>query len=476
MYRFLGICLLGVLLGVVGAMPVSAQGFGVYEQGACMAGRGGAGVADPCPDGSGMFFNPAALSMDAKVMTLGSVLIGPRGDFTDTSSTSSKGTVSTLNNHWYPVPNIYVSMPFAKKYAFGVGVMAPYGLTTDWPATSQGRFLGYKSVVQGLYVQPTFAAKLNDKVSVGFGIDATYLNVELNQRADLSTQVLTVHPVYGTLTFAQLNLVCPASVCGTVPAGTDFADIQLKGNSWHAGYHLGLMIKANERFSIGMRYLSGQKVDIASGTIATEQISVPGVKVPVTTPGGVVFVPVDQALKPQFDSGGKLSDQTATTSMPLPAQFVAGVMIKASSNVKLFADYQYSNWAKFDVLVIDGQYLDSKVVESYRNVSGFRMGTEIGLGEKNALRAGFNVHGPAAPDQTVTPNLPEGSRREIMLGFGSQLSKRFRLDLSYMYLGQPDREGRTNAGKNPEAPVPSDNNGIYSFMAHLLGLSMSVRF
>ena len=44
------------------------------------------------------------------------------------------------------------------------------------------------------------------------------------------------------------------------------------------------------------------------------------------------------------------------------------------------------------------------------------MGTEIGLGEKSALRAGFNVHGPAAPDQTVTPNLPEGSRREFMLG------------------------------------------------------------
>ena len=154
MYRFLGVCLLGVMLSIVGASTVSAQGFGVYEQGACMTGRGGAGVADPCPDGSGMFFNPAALSVDAKVMTFGSVLIGPRGDFTDTSSTAMKGTVSTLNNHWYPVPNIYFSMPFAKRYAAGVGVMAPYGLTTDWPETSQGRYLGYKSVVQGVYIQP----------------------------------------------------------------------------------------------------------------------------------------------------------------------------------------------------------------------------------------------------------------------------------------------------------------------------------
>ena len=64
--------------------------------------------------------------------------------------------------------------------------------------------------MQGVYVQPTFAAKLNDKVSVGVGIDATYLNVELRQRVDLSTQVLGI----AATDFGQLNR-CPASVCGT---------------------------------------------------------------------------------------------------------------------------------------------------------------------------------------------------------------------------------------------------------------------
>ena len=58
------VCCSVVALGLAGAAPASAQGFGVYEQGACMMGRGGAGVADPCPDGSGVFFNPAALSFD----------------------------------------------------------------------------------------------------------------------------------------------------------------------------------------------------------------------------------------------------------------------------------------------------------------------------------------------------------------------------------------------------------------------------
>ena len=267
------------------------------------------------------------------------------------------------------------------------------------------------------------------------------------------------------MTFGQLNLICPAAVCGTVPFCNRFRRVQLKGHTWSFGYHLGIVVKPHERFAIGARYMGGQSVDVNDGRINSEQISVPGVKIPA---GGGVFVSVDTALASQFAAGGKLSDQAATSNLPLPAQFVAGVMVKAAPTVKLFFDYQWTNWKKFDTLPINGEYLKSAIVENYRNVSGFRMGTEIGLGAKNALRAGVNLHGPAAPDESVTPNLPEGSRREFTLGFGSHLSKSLSLDLSYMYLGQPDRAGRTY-----DSTV---NNGIYSFMAHLPGASMTLRF
>ncbi len=455
MHRSFGLCLLGLALGLAGAAPAAAQGFGVYEQGACMMGRAGAGVADPCQDGSGVFFNPASLSFGATTVTIGGALIGPTGHFTDTSGGALNGTVSTLNKRWYPVPNVYASVPFGNRFAFGVGVFAPYGLTTDWPTTSEGRFLGYKSLVQGVYIQPTVAVKLSDQVSVGVGVDMTYLNVELRQRVDLSTQKLP-----NGATFAAVG----------VPANTDFADVQLKGNAWHAGYHIGLQLKANDRVSFGLRYLSEQKVNVTSGTITTQQIMT-GYKLPAALGG----TPIDALVAPQFATGGTLSDQSAQTSIPLPAQFVAGVAIKAAPSVKLFFDYQFSKWSAFDVLPINGQYLKNTVIESYNDVSGFRMGTEINLGAKNVLRAGFNVHGAAAPDQTVTPNLPEGSRHEFNVGFGSQLSKSTRFDVAYMYLGQPDRAGRTTSGKGA-APAVTDNNGIYSFGANLFSASLSFRF
>jgi long-chain fatty acid transport protein len=458
MFRFSSVCLFGALLGVLAAGDVSAQGFGVYEQGACMMGRGGAGVADPCRDGSGVYFNPAGLSFESKQLTLGGTLIGPSGSFLDTSGGSLNGTVSTLNKAWYPVPNFYFSMPFAKKYAFGIGVFAPYGLTTDWPVTSQGRYLGYKSVVQGVYLQPTLSAKLNDKFSVGAGLDLTYLNVELRQRVDLSVQTLPTGA-----TFAAL---------GVLP-GTDFADVRLAGNQTHAGVHLGLIYKANERFSFGMRFLSGQKVTVKDGAIATTQI--PAVKpdgtpyvLPITIPGvAPAGTKLDLLVAPQFATGGKLSNQSASAALPLPAQFVAGVSIQATPKVKLLFDYQYTNWSSFDVLAINGQYLQSTIAENYNNASGFRAGADFAVGAKSVIRAGLNIHGPAAPDQTVTPNLPEGSRREFTAGFGSELSKKIRLDFFYMYLHQPDRAGRTLA-------MP--NNGVYSFMANLFGASMTFGF
>ena len=45
-------------------LPVAAhaQGFGIYEQGACVMSRGGAGVAEPCDDGSAIYVNPAGLA------------------------------------------------------------------------------------------------------------------------------------------------------------------------------------------------------------------------------------------------------------------------------------------------------------------------------------------------------------------------------------------------------------------------------
>ena len=446
---------LGVVVCVLGAaQAASAQGFGVYEQSPCQMGRGGAGVASPCPDASSVFFNPAGLSFTSTQIGLGGTLIGPRGDFTDDTT----GQVSTLNKKWYPVPNIYASTPIGDRFAVGIGVFAPYGLTTDWPEASQGRFLGYKSVVQGVYIQPTASYKVSDRLSVGAGLDIVRLHVQLRQRADLSTQALPAVPgLPPGATFALLG----------VRPGTDFADINLEGDAWSVGAHFGVLYQASEKVSLGARFMTGQSVEVDDGTIETEQISTPYV-LPIAIPGVAPRgTRLDLLLAGRFQPGQMLGPQSARSEIPLPAQFVAGVAYQATPALKLLADYQFVDWSAFDELPVDGEFLKSSVPENYEDTHGVRAGAEYALGEATVLRAGVDFHTAAAPDETVTPNLPEGVRQEFSVGVGQRLSNSLRLDAFYLYLRQPERAGRTN---------PTTNNGMYSFSANLFGVSVSLGF
>jgi long-chain fatty acid transport protein len=458
MRRTVACVIVGAFLLVGAAVNAAAQGYGVYEQSACVMGRGGATVASPCPDGSSIYFNPAGIVLTpGQIVSVGATVIGPRGNFTDATTQQ----VSNLNTRYYPVPNIYYKSNFAKNRASaGIGLFAPYGLTTDWPPdTSEGRFLGYKSLVHAIYVQPTVAFKVNDWLAVGGGIDITRTSLELRQRLDLAAVPITGTPY----TFGTLPV-------GPVPAGTDFADVDLTGDAWHAGYHLGAIFKPDKVFSLGVRYMSGQTVNVTNGTVTIAQIQT-GKKLAIplgpTIPAGT---PIDALVAPNFAAGGKLSNQTATTSVPLPHQLVLGGAVQVTPRLLALVDYQYVRWSLFDALVINQSIAGTTtIVESYGNTSGVRLGIDYAVNPVTTFRAGADFHGAAAPPQTVTPNLPEGSRAEFSVGFGRAFGKA-RIDAYYMYLHQADRAGRT---------VPTTvalTNGTYAFMSNLFGVTVGFGF
>lgn len=451
--------LLALVVSVMagGDRDAAAQGFGLYEHNACTMAQAGAGVADPCPDGSAAFFNPAALADIADtVFTAGATLVGPFGSFTP-----DQGAGTDLERKWINVPNLYYARSIGSRAKFGLGVMAPYGLEIQWPLSFQGRFLAYEAKLQAIYLQPTVAFKVSDRLMVGGGLDVSYAKVELAQRADLSTQRITGT----TLTFAALG----------VPTGTDFADIRLKGNTMQAGFHVGVLMKASDRMSFGARFMSRQTVDTEDGDFETQQI-LTGRLLPVPLPGIPAGTPLDTLLAAQFQSGARLANQKVSTSLPLPDQFVAGVMVKPTDALKLKIDYQWVNWSLFDELVIKAENgLTETNVESYRDTHGIRFGTEYSLSERTVLRGGVLAHTAAAPEQTVTPLLPEGKRVEFTFGLGRWISDKVGVDLAYQYLYQPDRRGRTGNG-GLERPTAAVNNGEYAFRANLLGLNLKFKW
>ncbi len=460
---------LGLAAAVAGAAwlaprAATAQGYGVYEHGTCAMGRAGVGVASPCTDGSAIFYNPAGLAapgLDVRgrqTVSAGVTLIKPRGSFTE----GATGEQMHYKDKVYPVPHAFLTSGIGDRFAVGIGLFAPYGLATEWEPTSMARFLGYHSEIQGVYVQPTVAAKVTDWLSLGGGVDFSFVEVQLKQRVDLSHQ--TAAP---GITFGNLG----------VASGTDFADLDLGGGGNGTGFHLGAIVKVTDRLSFGARYLSQQEVDIDDGEADFSQIPTGLVLAPNNPLGLPPGTPIDAVVAGQFADGAALADQGGTTQLVFPWQFVLGTSFRASDRFTLHFDWQFVNWSAFEELVIEFENAGTRVVpENYEDTNGFRLGGDFAITPGTVVRAGFLKHSAAAPDQTVTPNLPEGARDEFTFGVGHRFGAHLGVDFAYQFIDQQNRQGRTLEPLPGEEPTTALNNGLYTFSAHLIGLTFTYEF
>jgi len=469
-----------LVLFIAAPTLLGAQGFGIYEQGTCAMGRAGAGVAAPCSDGSAMFFNPAGLAgLTGGHATVGVTLLDVRGGFTDDLFQQK----TKLDDPLLAVPQVYVSYAATPKLGIGVGVFAPYGLETKWPMAFDGRFAGYKNIIQSLYIQPTLAYQVSPRVSLGAGLDVVLGKVELNQRLDLADAPVPLPGVPPGTVFGQFGIA----------PGTDFANAHLEASKTTVAAHFGAIFKATDRLSFGANFLTQAKFDY-SGTASFTQVPT-GLVVPadiVVTPTDTIHAgtPIDGLLGAPASLGGLdlfnpttgvFRSQPVTTTIKNPSQLALGVAYKLQNGWTLLGDYQLTWWSQFDTLAITFPQdvlgvLNRRLFENYHNTSGFRFGAEWAKDAKWTFRGGYLHHGGAAPAETVTPLLPEGQRNEFTVGTTVKLAAALSADLAYQYIRQNDRRGRTREPIFNQVPTTGLNNGLYDFQAHLFGVSLSYAF
>jgi len=385
----------GALVAFVGTPSLAtAQGFSVNEHSTCAMGRAGTGVASPCNDGSSMVYNPAGLTQLRNGQTqisVGGTLISPRGGFD-----ADTGGTSDLESKNYPVPAFYLSRGFSENFAAGIGLFAPYGLSSEWVKKSNGvlfpgRFSSYKAHIRNIYIQPTVAYKIAGTISLGAGFDINLAHLELRQRLDLSE--VEVQP---GVTFGNLGIAY----------GTDFADGTVKGDATSYGFHLGTTIDVTDKLAIGFRFLSRHTVDVNDGKATFKQVNT-GIILPPGNPlGAPAGTPLDAVLAAEFQPGAALSSQKGTTSLQLPEQYTLGAAYKATDRLSVLFDWTRTNWQVWDVVVLKFKNAGtSKLPQHFDVTDAFRIGAEYGLGNGRVVRAGFITHNAAAPNQTVTGSL-----------------------------------------------------------------------
>ena len=458
------------------ALPAAAgaQAFGLSEIGSCALARGFAATAAPCDDGSSLYWNPGALPrVRGWSVSGGAAVIKIDGDFIqDTTGTVYKGDVPIA-----VVPHLFVNFRGAGKTAFGLGVYVPYGLTSQWGDEFPGRFAAKRASLQTIYVQPNLSYQITPNWSIGGGPVFGHSKVELIQAIDLSQQTARVIPAVPpsttptVITFGQLG----------IPLRTEFARATLEGSSNALGFNLGLHGRLSPTWQMGVRFLSQVSFNYDDADAMFEQRPT-GLTLAAgnpITPGGV-SLPLDQVVSGSFATGGPLVAQKVATQIRHPAQVQVGLSYTGFESTTLSAEYAYVGWKSFNQLPVDfqGAATDRLLQEDYNNTSAIRLGAEHRLLSGIALRGGFTANTAAAPDETVTPLLPEQDRAFGMFGAGLPFGGRYVLDASYARVFTPGRRGRLDerAPGSTTAQGIALNNGSYALSANILSLTLKASF
>jgi long-chain fatty acid transport protein len=447
-----------------------AQGFGLNEIGSCVVARASAATGAPCDDASALFWNPAAgVRLPKGIEVYGGLAsIDVRGNYTP--------DFSTTGNYFRPniptsfPPHLFVNYHGGGRTAWGLGVYVPYGLTSQWRDDFPGRFSALHASIATIYFQPNVSIDVARGWAIGGGPVFGTSTVELSQGLDLSQQAL---PSGGT--FANLGIA----------PGTEFGRGILKGTGTGYGFHVGVHGKIGSSLQVGARYLSSMRFEYAghSRFVQTATNLVIADSTIGAQLGGVPRgTPYDFVLAAQFRPGGALVTQRVKTAITHPGQVEVGIGYTAPTGTLVSADWGYILWSKFDVLPVTfsgpARGKSRTLIEAYHNSGSFRLGLEQKFAQWWNLtgRAGFSYTQTPAPDESVTPLLPDMDRRNFGAGLGLPLGPRYAVDLGYLHVDTEGRRGRIAERTSYSQTAEQLNSGFYRLSADIVSLSLKAHF
>ncbi len=423
-YRWMGV--MSAVGGSLIALHASASGLRNPPEGATALGLGGGKVA-LTDDASAISHNPANLTELKGPQVLPTVTF----IHTETEFISPMGTGKT-EDPWKILPNVFAAWPIENtRFVAGVGVTTPFGQSTVWEQGSSLRYVApYSASMTLLDVNPTLAARLNDRVSVGVGADVYWSQLDMKQKLPWSA-----------LTGSPLS-----------PDGT----IHAQGDGMALGANAALSVKLTARQTVGLTYRAPFTVDY-EGDLEVSAM-----------PAGAALLGLSRSS--DFES-----------SIDFPAVAALGYGIKLTDTVRVGADIEWVQWSVYDSLALDGgnnnpllnapgtpnPMAPAVVRQDWDDSWTAGVGADWKVTADVTLRAGYIYLQSPVPEETFSPTIPDTDRHVVSAGLGYAHASH-RADLAYGYSIIPDREIRSNS--NPAY------NGDYETSSHLLSVSYGYCF
>jgi long-chain fatty acid transport protein len=220
----------------------------------------------------------------------------------------------------------------------------------------------------------------------------------------------------------------------------------LEGNGEGLGANAGIKYKATDQLNLGLSYRSRIKVKVDG----TAEVGALGLS------------------------------NSAQTDITLPDLMQVGVSFKASDNLTINTDLEYTWWSTYDRLVIQSNTLTPLIgtntateEKDWKNTWTIRIGGQYRLSDQWKLRAGYVYDQNPVPSDRFESRVPDSDRQGVSIGTG-YTSGNITVDASYLYLRFNNRTINNSlaGGSTPVASL----DGTYKSQAHLAGITIAYKF
>lgn len=405
------------------AGTAQGAGFALIEVNATGQGNAYAGATAWTNNASTIYFNPAGLTyLDGEQVVFAAHYIDPSSDFDNKGSKLAPaiggGDIFGFDDDGGQsaiVPNFYWARPLNENLTFGVGVNSPFGLAIEYNDGWVGRYHALDSDLATVNFNPSLGYRVNDRVSIGGGLNIMLADVELTSAVDMGAACLAL----------------AAGVCGPagVTGGTYNTDgeAELEGDNFDTlalGFNLGLMFEVSDQTRVGVSYRSEIDIEVDGDADFT---------LPDPDPTDPAALAVNG-----FVNGSPLFDNTGLEAeVTLPASFSVSVAHQVNKFTWL-ADVTWTGWQSFDELRIEYDnpaQPDSVTTEDWDDSMRYSLGFEYQYSDTLLLRAGMALDETPVPSaERRTPRLPGDDRTWYSFGLTKVVSKSMSFDLAMSYL------------------------------------------
>ncbi len=440
---------IGSLFSCVIPGMAQASGFALIENSASGQGNAYAGAAAHVTDASTIFFNPAGMmQLEGDSISIAGHFIAPDASFTNSGSTATPafgsppligidddGGVSAF------VPNFYWVKTLDDEMKFGLGVQTTFGLATKYDRGWVGRYHAVETELKTININPSIAYQVNDRLSVGGGLDVTLADTVFTSAIDI-----------GAICTASPPLGCPA----TPQVNDGFADLTADNFSDPGfGFNFGLQYEVDMNTVFGLAYRS--EIDL----------KVEG-QADFTVPADSAVIPIATGL---FLDSGINAKVTTPASLSLSASRKAG-------KVTYLADITWTGWSSFDELRIvydNPAQPDSVTTQSWDDTFRYSIGFDYQYSGKMILRSGIAYDETPVPSpERRTARIPGTDRTWLSFGFSYILDDHSSIDMGYSHLFIDD-VGINNTSEQA-VPLDATLTGTYEAAVDILSFQWNKKF